>query len=319
MNTQTTPRPNYRIYDRTGGGVTEDIYADTLEDAIEQGRKWIEQGSWGSSDDGIYRTITLECEVREIVYRADFPREIPDGLISEMLLEPAWDEGRISCCVTPADTGWMKAALDAITGAEWGAEADADGDTRLIWLGALTVDETATNAGQAYDCSGTHSDDIPECEAAEDSEHDWRSPHALVGGLRENPGYWSGGGTISISKSVCRCCGCYQTETNKGSQCHESEARVIIEIEPRDSDSEEWLKETHNDDGWLPDWLATYLDCPPTVRMTEEQAREYVAAHDDDDEMDDDDLEHAFAALTGRRPDDTDRTEGLWSHLITLV
>lgn len=40
-------RPNYRIYDRTGGCATEDIYAESLEDAIRQGREWIEAGDWG--------------------------------------------------------------------------------------------------------------------------------------------------------------------------------------------------------------------------------------------------------------------------------
>lgn len=55
----------------------------------------------------------------------------------------------------------------------------------------------------------------------------------------------------------------------------------------------------------------------PTVRMTEEQAREYIAEHDDSDDLDADDLEHAFAAIFGRRASDWDRAEGLWSILCT--
>lgn len=287
--TNSSRLPNYRIYDRTGGGVTEDIYASSLEDAIQQGRDWIEAGDWNSSDDGVYRTITLECCVREIVrYRSEpLPGESIDedgDLIDE--------EGYL--IHTAADMG--------------------------------EIDAAATDAGESYDCSGTFADELPECEADPEGEastaeerdeagHVWVSPHSLVGGLKENPGCWSGNGTTHISKEVCKICGCYKTETDKGSQCHESEARVIIEIEDRDADSEAWLKRVHEEDGWLPQWLADYLECPPTVRMTEEEAKEWVEEHTDEDELDAEDLEHAFAAIFGRRADDQDRQEGLWSHL----
>lgn len=60
-------KANYRIYDMTGGGVTEDIYAESLEDAIKQGREWIEAGDWGDDCDG----ETLHCEVYEIVRDED--------------------------------------------------------------------------------------------------------------------------------------------------------------------------------------------------------------------------------------------------------
>ena len=318
MKSHIENRPNYRIYDRTGGGVTEDIYAENLDAAIEAGRDWIEQGSW-DGEAGVYRTITLECEVREIVY-------VPDiSSIERALTEyaAAVQAGRIVTTVTPADVAAgdvakIQAELSGLASVVVSG-LDEDGDTVLEIVPSSPlpeiIDEEVTTGGNAYDCSGEHSDELPECEAAEDGEHDWRSPHSLVGGLRENPGVWSGGGTIMQNKSVCRCCGCYKTETDKGSQCHESEAKVVIEIEPRDEASESWLKETHEDECWLPDWLATYLDCAPTVRMTEDQAREYVDAHTDDDDLDDDDLEHAFAALTGRRPAAKDISEGLWSHL----
>ncbi|PTY04557.1 hypothetical protein DB347_17740 [Opitutaceae bacterium EW11] len=66
------PRANYRIYDETGSGVTEDIYAKDLSEAIRKGREWIEGGDWG---DDIGRreivTIDLPCCVREIVRDED--------------------------------------------------------------------------------------------------------------------------------------------------------------------------------------------------------------------------------------------------------
>ena len=69
----------------------------------------------------------------------------------------------------------------------------------------------------------------------------------------------------------------------------------------------------------IPQWLADYLECSPSVRMTEDEAKEYVTDHTDEEELDDDDLEHAFAAIFGRRADDQDRAEGLWSQINAAV
>ena len=58
-------RNNYRLYDRTGGGGTKDIYAIDIAHAIADGVDWIEGGSWpGEGGD-------LPCSVGEIVYGDD--------------------------------------------------------------------------------------------------------------------------------------------------------------------------------------------------------------------------------------------------------
>jgi len=192
----TDKLPNYRIYDRTGGGVTEDIYAETLEDAIEAGREWIEQGDW-SSEDGTYRTITLPCCVREIVrYRSE---PLP------------------------------------------GESIDEDGDLIHTAADMGQIDEDATADNDAHDCSGEYSDELPECDASDDGEHDWQSPYSLVGGIKENPGVWSNGGTSMTSKEVCANCGKYKITTNKGSQCNPDEARVVIEIKDANEASLAWV------------------------------------------------------------------------------
>lgn len=46
--------------------------------------------------------------------------------------------------------------------------------------------------------------DEPECS---ESEHDWQSPHEILGGLAENPGVWGSGGGVVIHE-VCMHCGC---------------------------------------------------------------------------------------------------------------
>jgi hypothetical protein len=46
----------------------------------------------------------------------------------------------------------------------------------------------------------------PECSS---DEHDWQTPHHVLGGLRENPGVWGNGGGVCCSY-VCRHCGMYR-------------------------------------------------------------------------------------------------------------
>lgn len=234
-------KPNYRIYDGTGGGGTEDIYAETLEEAKEAGKEWIEDGSWESSDDGIYRTIELECKVREIV-------------------------------------------------------RDADGE----------IDDDATADEWGHDCSGSFADPLPACEVegypdpTDDDGHDW----VPVTEMGRQFGCRSDGGTAITRFSVCRACGQYKTTSYPGIQRNPDQALLVIEISRRDDESEAWLKETHEEDGWLPDWLAEYLDCSPTVRMTEAEAVEWRDAHGDDETLDREELEHAFAAIIGARPNE---------------
>ena len=47
--------------------------------------------------------------------------------------------------------------------------------------------------------------------------------------------------------------------------------------------------------------------------MTKQQATEWVYGQDEQGEVDQDDLAAAFTALYGRKPDDQDWTDGLWS------
>lgn len=87
MSTKSN-QPNYRIYDQTGGGVTEDIYAESLEDAIRQGREWIEGGCW----EALSYDQTLSCAVVEIV-------RDEDGDIDE---DATWEAKRHDCSGTLA-------------------------------------------------------------------------------------------------------------------------------------------------------------------------------------------------------------------------
>jgi len=171
---------NYRIYDLTGGGCTEDIIAENLEDAIQQGREWIEAGDWEQGND----EETLDCCVREIVR---YPEPDENGKATgrdgeDLHLDEEGDlvdaDGYLYC--TPADFG--------------------------------EIDEDATWAGDSYDCSGTlPAKDAPECLDGDCDSHDWQSPYSVLGGCKENPGVWGSGHGQVMIKSVCACCGLYRT------------------------------------------------------------------------------------------------------------
>ena len=77
----------------------------------------------------------------------------------------------------------------------------------------------------------------PDCEA---DEHDWRSPHSVLSGLKENPGVWSEGGTRMVFRKVCKHCGCYRTETSVGAQRNPGELDRI-EYDKPDEVSLRWV------------------------------------------------------------------------------
>lgn len=132
-------------------------------------------------------------------------------------------------------------------------------------------------------------------------------------GIRENPGVWSKGGRRMEYLHVCRLCGCYRTTDDPGVQRNPDEPLRTVTISDRDAKSEAWLQEQHAEHGWLPEWLCEMLECSPTADLGNTEARNYVEDHHDYDEHDPEHLEHVFAALYGRRADDSDRADGLWS------
>lgn len=151
-----------------------------------------------------------------------------------------------------------------------GSTKDQDGYYDMIVGGVALpeiIDEDATNEADRHNCDGSYSDTLPDCEQAEhandvdetDTEgHVWRHPYSVVGGCRQNPGVRSGGGTAISEHSVCRLCGMHRHEYMTGSQRNPGECDTIT-LRDRDKKSEAWLKETHEEDGLIPAWLAEML------------------------------------------------------------
>lgn len=84
---------------------------------------------------------------------------------------------------TEAETTWINVTV-------WREGIDSDGDDVLVEQETVKI---------ALD------PDEPACIDGE--EHDWQSPHSIVGGIKENPGVWGHGGGITI-QAACLRCGC---------------------------------------------------------------------------------------------------------------
>jgi hypothetical protein len=84
---------------------------------------------------------------------------------------------------------------------EWVRAGDWDLDGETGWV-RVRVRDLATGAGG----SATVAID-PEEPPCIDDEHDWQSPHEIVGGIEDNPGVWLNGGGVIIEE-VCMRCGC---------------------------------------------------------------------------------------------------------------
>lgn len=209
-------KPNYRIYDRTGGGVTEDIYAETLEDAVEAGREWIEAGDWEQGND----EETLDCCVREIVR---YPTPDANG-------KAVWHDGT------------------ELHADEDGDLIDAEGYLYCTAADCGEIDEDATDDNDAHDCSGTlPAKDAPKC-LNDETEHDWQSPYSLVGGCKENPGVWGSGHGQVCTKEVCACCGAYKMTDYGATNSHNGTQTTRTSYEPADEASLAWVEENNQED-----------------------------------------------------------------------
>jgi hypothetical protein len=78
-------------------------------------------------------------------------------------------------------------------------------------------------------------------EVPGDCEHEWCSPHSVVGGCEENPGVWGSGAGVEITE-ICRYCGMYRiTETHAQSR-HDGQYRgVRVSYRQADEDSLAWI------------------------------------------------------------------------------
>lgn len=181
MNTTPTETkvPNYRLYDCTGGGVTHDIYADSLEAAITAGREWIEDVDWSRGDydkNGNFRqwTVKMDCCVREILRAVDMDamadrcahhvlHHEDDGTIWAYAERVEVERDQDTCDHRRLwDEGSESASLLAECAGDWAIiePYTSEGDIAYRLTPTLAwprqIDDDATDDGREWDCSGEY-------------------------------------------------------------------------------------------------------------------------------------------------------------------
>lgn len=87
---------------------------------------------------------------------------------------------------------------------EWAEEGSYDEAALPVWVDVRIYDLASDDRADAVS-TVTARIDPPEPACPGHTEHDWQSPHRIVGGLRESPGVWGHGGGVTIQKVCVRC------------------------------------------------------------------------------------------------------------------
>jgi hypothetical protein len=87
-------------------------------------------------------------------------------------------------------------------------EAESNVDTANYDMGGgtifVSIQVVCDDTDESASATVALDPDEPECSGG---EHDWQSPHHILGGLEENPGVFGHGGGVIIEE-VCMHCGC---------------------------------------------------------------------------------------------------------------
>jgi hypothetical protein len=132
---------------------------------------------------------------------------------------------------TPED-----AAQKYVDGGDWGDSTE----TTFVSVCVTPLDEDGEPNDDEQECITISVDpEEPECSGG---EHDWQSPHELVGGLKENPGVYGHGGGVIITE-VCSRCGAYRIR-DTWAQNPENGEQGLHSVTYRDPDDESllWLE-----------------------------------------------------------------------------
>jgi len=162
---------------------------------------------------------------REAWLASDEPRdwEVRDDQARDTLREVAPDD--------------VEAEIEAwLDGGGW----DTSEGPLYLTAYAYPIDPTTGEACAEGRVEGevTIEQDEPDCEDGED--HDWQTPHSVLGGLAENPGVWGRGAGI-ISREVCAHCGAYRVYESARQDPCTGTYHAATSYEDADDASEAWV------------------------------------------------------------------------------
>jgi len=167
---------------------------------------------------------------------------LDDDLVAVILPDYSADDGNAQIDDIVAD-GPQEAADQYVEGGAWGDGTETVWISVWVWRTGYVLDpDTGEVEAIRIDqekCSVTLEPEEPECSA---DDHDWQSPHSVVGGIEKNPGVWGKGGGVVITE-VCRHCGAYRvTDTWAQDMSTGEQGLTSVEYREPDESSLEWIE-----------------------------------------------------------------------------
>lgn len=171
---------------------------------------------------------------------ADLGLDVTTDDLSVIL--PGWraDDGEAEVEYPAAPSG-REAAEEYVGDGSWGEPESTIWIRVRAWQTCLTL----TDDGEVIEERANGEEHTiavdpmePECAC---EEHDWCSPHSVLGGLRENPGVRGNGGGV-IAREVCAHCGAYRV-TDTWAQDPETGEQGLrsVSYEKPDGNSLAWV------------------------------------------------------------------------------
>ncbi len=151
-----------------------------------------------------------------------------------LVVEPGFfaDDGNAEVHYEAASSG-QEAAEEYVSEGDWGDDGGAV--TVYTWRAGIDADGDAVRVGEETHeidididhaaLIGTAAGHLEICGTSPD-DHDWTSEGE--GGLVENPGVWSLGGTKMLFRAHCRVCGLRREEVHSGSQRNPGDAEIAV-------------------------------------------------------------------------------------------
>jgi hypothetical protein len=122
--------------------------------------------------------------------------------------------------------GWIR-------GGDWGDAGACVGAGWLLYdVDAEEGDDPIDTGSMEVAIEPDHRALIRRAGGDPDCDHEWVSTARIDGGLRENPGVFSAGGTTMILSDHCRLCGLRRTRTHLGRQRNPGEADTVRYQQP---------------------------------------------------------------------------------------
>lgn len=112
-----------------------------------------------------------------------------------------------------------------------------EGADGTLWIDVRVINQVT---GEEATDTVTLDPDVPAC--ADGHDHDWQSPCAVVGGIKDNPGVWGHGGGVII-REVCAHCGTYRVTDTWAQRMDTGEQGLTsVAYESADDESRAWIE-----------------------------------------------------------------------------